>query len=491
MLEVVRIMYKELYYQMLKRNPMLSEEKLIRSTKKFSIKRRIATTSAFFFIFGLFLGGSAILGDRYVISTLSVTLTLITFVFTFYATAVNSSHAISMGVFEPLKFLPLRIQSSYLSQLLILDSIPCFAASIPTISIIATKYPVQSIFLLLWVLLGILVGHTFGLMVLAFFGVRVSYRRTKVGFLRATLKIIGLILFVGGFYALSYFQRYISEKSSEFAQTFWKYSIFFPFSASLIFDWTKNLLAFSVYLILFVLLYNFALKKVWFGIYEPKVFSENAKPSRFKAGFGGQMTSLVKKDLRLVFRKVSMAVGFFIPFYFILPQIFMAVKTGKFTKELALNLVCMISFFSSVNADIVLRVESKEVEFLRSLPLKKSDFVIGKVISISIVSISSSVIMVGISSLYDTTSILVLPHSIFLPLATSLLTMYLLYRYGSEEIGIPERSTPKTFLLFLANLLLIAIVAIPAIFLKVNGWLVSYSILIAIFLILLYKIFRL
>jgi len=125
MFEVVRILYKELHYQMLKRDPRLSEEKMLKVLKKVSVKRNVVKISFLYLFFGSFLASGIVFTDeKIVISSLAVTIATLSFVFALYATVVNSSHSLSIGLFEPVKVLPVRIGTIYLSELLVLDIIP-------------------------------------------------------------------------------------------------------------------------------------------------------------------------------------------------------------------------------------------------------------------------------------------------------------------------------------------------------------------------------
>ncbi len=71
----------------------------------------------------------------------------------------------------------MKVGAYYLSELLLLDTVTCAVIAIPT-----------SLFwrsgILLWVLTGILIGHIIDLLIFSFFGLRISYRKTKGQFLR-------------------------------------------------------------------------------------------------------------------------------------------------------------------------------------------------------------------------------------------------------------------------------------------------------------------
>ncbi len=68
MSEVLRILYREMHYQMLKRNPVMNDEKIVKGLRKLSIK------SFFYTLFGCFIAGIALTNNKAVIASLAVTL---------------------------------------------------------------------------------------------------------------------------------------------------------------------------------------------------------------------------------------------------------------------------------------------------------------------------------------------------------------------------------------------------------------------------------
>jgi len=208
------------------------------------------------------------------------------------------------------------------------------------------------------------------------------------------------------------------------------------------------------------LLYRLSLNRVWEGILEPRMVVGGGV-GRFTAGFGGVILALVLKDLRLVFRKTSMLAGLLIPLYFILPQLFMVLRSGSFPKELVIGLLALVSLISTVNADILLRVEGREIEFLRTLPLRKRQFAMGKAISMSVIPVAFSTILVFLGAYFDTLALTFLPHALLMPFNVSLMTMAYLFRYEGDNIGIPERGLLKTIFLLLMNGALVGTIILP------------------------------
>ena len=472
MFEIVGITYKELHYQLLKRNPRVSEEKRIKAMEKISIKRNLIKMSFFYLFFGAFLASGAFSADKTLLKSLSVTIATLPFVFALYATVVNSSHSLTLSLFQPLRALPLRLTSFYLSGLLLLDIAPTIAIAIPSVVAVAVRYPSAGILLFLWALLGILIGHTLGLLILSIFGLKISYKRRKQ-VLRNFLKVIGLILVMSAFYAFNYLQKYLNR----YAGVFERYAIAFPFSATSIFEAGRSLILLAAYTSAFLILYHFSLNRAWRSLLEPpKVESEATK---FAAGFGGVILALAIKDLRLIFRKGSALAGMLIPLYFILPQLFMILRTGSFPKELVIVMIAVISFFSSINADILLRIEGREIDFLRTLPLDKRKFGLAKAVSMFSLPAVFSAAIVFIGAYFDRGALLFLAHAFLMPFDVSLLSTIYLFHYEGEEIGIPEKGLLDTLLILAIDAMLVGIISLPLVLIPFPGGF-ALSLLIAI-----------
>jgi len=304
----------------------------------------------------------------------------------------------------------------------------------------------------------------------------------------SVVAIAGLIAIMSAFYGLNYFQRYLMRYSERFGDVFERYLITYPFSVSSIFEPEKSSILLVAYAFVFLLLYRFFINRVWKGILEPKVIIEGS-PRSFTAGFGGSTLALAIKDLRLVFRKTSMIAGLLIPLYFILPPVFMMVRNGNFPKELVIGMMAIISFFSTVNADILLRVEGKEIDFLRILPVKKSQFILGKAISMSTLPIIFSIILICLGFYFDRIALIFLPHAFLMPLDVSLLTMIYLFHYKGEEIGIPGKDLLRTIVLLIINGILVGAFAVPAFSIPFpNGFAISLAAAVIAFVAMMGKV---
>ncbi len=236
---------------------------------------------------------------------------------------------------------------------------------------------------------------------------------------------------------------------------------------------------------MFIPLYRYTVNRVWRDLLEPRIVFERGNSRGFTAGSGGAILALVIKDLRLVFRKASMAVEFLIPLYVILPQ----VKSGHFSKELVISLIAIISFFSTLDADTILRAEGKEIDFLRTLPVTKAQFVLSKSLSASVVSVISSTAIVCLGTYSDRANVLFLSHAFLLPVEVSLLTMLFLFNYEGEEIWIPEKDLIRSIALFIINGILLGIILAPAFLISFpEGVAVSYVTALIALLLMLRKV---
>ena len=326
MLEIIKILYRELHYQIIKRNPVIAndEKRFRRAMKRIDIKRNLLFSSLPFIFFGFFISSAIALTDnRIVISYFAASISMLPFVFALYVTAVHSSYLVSLGLFESLKSLPVKFGAIYLSELLLIDVLPSLAILLPSVIILLAKFPSAGTLFVLWTLTGLFLGHTLGLLIFSLFGLRMSYQKNKMQPIKNLVKILGLLAFIGIFYALSYFQKFITENSEKLAGLFERYNVAYPFTVSSIFEPHKSLLLLAGYLIVLFPVYHISVNRVWKDMLEPKL-SFVERETSFKAGFGGAVFALALKDLRIIFRRTSMIAGFLIPLYFILPQIFIA-----------------------------------------------------------------------------------------------------------------------------------------------------------------------
>ncbi|AHF80014.1 hypothetical protein [Thermococcus paralvinellae] len=491
MFEVVKILYRELHYQILKRNPQIAndEKKFKKHLKNtISIKRNVTIQSIAFVFFGIMMAiGLSFSDDKtYIVAMLS-SLALIPFIFSLYVTAVQSSYVVSLGLFEPIKALPIRIGALYLSELLMIDQIPALAMILPSIAVVGIKYPLNGILALLWIFIGMLTGHTLGLIIYSTFGLRISYRKSKSGSLKNILKILAIFAFMGLFYGVSYMQEYIQEHSKQVGAIIGRYSIAYPFTISSIFEPKKSIILLLIYAGVFVPLYRLALKRVWSGILEPKLESERVRATGFKASLGGKMFALTLKDLRIIFRKTAMITGFLMPVYVLFPQIIMVLQSGNFPVSKAVYFLITLGVFTVPGADAVLKVEGKVLDFLKSLPLTKREYALSKALSMSVIPILISELILALAVHYNPQAIILLPYTFLLPLNASFLTMVYFFRYEGIELGIPEFNIGHMIVLMILVGILFGVIALPLLVLSYPFKYAVSFVISAVALIVLYQ----
>ena len=490
MLEILRVLYRELHYQAIRRNPVLvNDEKRFKRAMRnvMSIKRGFTVTFLTFFFLGWFIASGMIFtDDKTVIASFAVILSFIPFIFSLYITSLQSSHILSMNIFGLLKILPVKTGSTYLSQLILIDSLPSISLVIPSVIVLVTKFPLAGLLLLIWTFVGMFLGHSIGLIIFSLFGSRMTFEKTRKQVFKNLIKIIAVLVFMIAFYLMNYLRDYITKNSENLAGYFERYVLAFPFSSSSIFNLHHSIILIIIYSVILIPLYILSANLAWKSVIAPKISYRKEMARNFKSGFGGAIPALVLKDLKLILRKSSMIVGFLIPLYFVFPQIFLALKTGHLPKEQTLALIFAISLFSVLGVDIILKAEGRDVDFLRTLPLAKRQFVLGKALAVSIFPAVSSAAILLIGMHFDPGSRYLFLYPILLPLCVFLLAMIVLFSYPSEDIGIPEINLKKTLMLFVLNGIFLGFVVLPVFVMPfANGLILSYTIAISSLIILL------
>ncbi|ASA78016.1 hypothetical protein [Thermococcus sp. 5-4] len=451
MFEIVRILYKELHYRRLKSNPQIAAdpEKFRKQLRNAGdIKRGMALQSVAFLFFGVMMAG-AIAGaeDETRAAVIFATYALLPFIMALYTTTVNASYATSMGIFEPLKPLPIRTGSKYLSVLLAIDNVPAVIALLPAAVMMMAKYGTSGMLGLLWILTGAFLGHVLGLVVFTFFGsASVGGRFSK---LRTLARTMGVILFIGIFYALNYFQQYVNEHYEDLLPFFSKYSLAYPFSVASITDPSHSSLILLGYLVILVPLYLFILGRLWGRLEEGRVVSRS-RIVRFKAETHHPIVAIALKDLRVVFRKSALLVGLIFPLFIILPSAVGILTSGKVEDWALASVLLMIAWMSSVGIDTVLKIDGREFEFLRSLPITVGQFVRAKLLVMNAVPVTAGVGLVLAVSYLNVRTLALLPAAVILPLLTSSVALAFFY-HGESELSVPETNFGHVLVLMIIN----------------------------------------
>ncbi len=483
------ILYRELQYKIIKNNPKITDEKKFEKKLKKStnVKRKIATQSLIFSFLGFSLASSVFFAqDKSVISSILVTLAVVPFVFSIYQTTVQTSYIDSLDIFEPLKSLPLRIGSFQLTAVLSIDFIPMLGIALPTIGYLLIYYPISSILALAWFLTGILIGHTLGLLIYNAFGFRVEEGGKKLRFVKNFFKILGFLAFMSMFFIITYLQDYIVAQS----QIILRYSIAYPFSIASVFDPFKSVLFLFIHLVVAIPLYLYSSKKVWNNIIGTKSVTKRVKSTDYSFSIENPLSALVKKDLKIVFRKSAMVAGFLVPLYVVIPQIFIAIRSGDLAIEQTTLYLFMVGVLTITTTDAILKVDGKAIDTLRKLPLTKWRFVLSKAFSMSVITIIMSFALISLGTYFHLEALILIPYAFLLPLIASFFSMFYLFRYKSETIGTPDFNIYKLFPLLILTGLIFALIGLPILILDGHLRFLASQAIAAGILSILYKRLR-
>lgn len=489
--ELLATLYRELQFRILKNDPKVSQgenEFVKRLEKASSIKRKIFTQSLIFLFFGISIGAPVFfLEETEPISAILVTLAIVPFAFSLYQTTVETSYIESLNIFKPLRNLPLEIGSYQLSALLSIDFIPMIAIALPTIGYLIIYYPISGVLALGWFLTGILMGHTIGLILYNIFGYKFEMGGTRFRVVKGFLKILGLILFMSMFFAITYFRDYIIQR----ADLFLGYSFFYPFSAGAVFDPIENSLVLLAHFLILMPLYYYHSKKIWDNVIGDVEISSGKGSRDYTLSIESPVVSLLKKDLKIVFRKTAIIAGFLLPLYVLLPQIFISLQDGYISIYQTTFFLFMIGILTTTSADAILKVDGSSIDYLRNLPLSKKRFILSKVFSMCVIPVFLSLSVIVLGAYFDLKSLVLLPYAFLLPLLSSLFTMLYLYRGEGDMIGVPEINFIKLLPIFILLALVMLVVGLPVLFLTgYFAYLVSFIICAVILLFMWQKSIR-
>ncbi len=465
-MNLIYLIYREVHYRILQRNPLITKnEKRYKDALKnaLSMKRGLGYQAFSYLFLGLFSAmGIGFTYNKEVISSMIVFLSILPFVFSIYITSIQGSNVVYMGIFEPLKMLPIKIGSRYLSLYLIAEILPSFIIVLPTAIVVMLKYPIEGTLSLLWFIVGMFLGHVIGLTILNFFGLKIRHRAGKRETLASILRAVFLFLFIGFFYAIIYLQDYIRENAGEWGEFIGRYSIVYPFSAGTIFEPLYSSFLLLGYVAISSLAYYILLRRIWGRIMEPRIVSERVEPSQFRGMTSTPIKALFVKDFKILLRKTALLAGFLVPIYIVFPQVFFALSRGRFPESQVLVTLFMLGIFAATGTDAILKIETMSLDFLRSLPVMKRDFVTSKILSMCIIPWALGIFIIFLALYYNgLRSLSLLPLSIFLPVISASVAMLYYFHYKGEDIGIPDLKWSDFILLLLLIGAVVGIVALP------------------------------
>ncbi len=491
-MNIIALLYREIHYRVVNKNPILvNNPSRYRQALKnaLSIKRGLGIQMINYLFLGLFsAAGIFFTMNKELISSFSVFLSVIPFVFAMYITSIQGSNVVYMGVFDPLKILPVKMGSKYLSAYLLLEISPSIAIFLPAVIVIIWKYPVPGLLALFWFLVGLFLGHVFGLVILTFFGLKVRQSGGRKETLANIIRAIFFFLFIGMFYAFVYMQNYIKEHAGEWAGIIGRYSMIYPFSVGSIFNPSYSSILLLIYTSTLILAYFLLLRNLWGRVMEPIVVGSAPENREYRVRSTSPTRALLSKDFKILIRRTALLAGFLIIVYIVFPQLFVALSMGKFPLEVAVPLLFMVGVFAATGTDAVLKIDVNSIDFLRTLPLRKRDYIFSKIIAMCIIPWGLGFVLFLISLYFNgARAIILLPYPIILPMISSSVSMLFYFRYKGEEIGIPDLKWGDMILLLLVIAIAIAPAAIPVIF---HHYLLSELIAFAELLILLYLLRR-
>ncbi len=454
-LKIVMVLYRELQYRAAEKDPSIEgEEELKKKIKEASnVKKKMLKQSLLFLPFGLMLSTPMFAADEEgIIAAVMTSVAVVPFVFALYNTVAQCAQLDSLGVFEPLKSLPIDVRSKQLSLLLSIDLIPLFSFALPAVIYLLIFHPLNGILAALWVLTGFLIGHTLGFVVYSEFGFKLGSGGSS-DLLKTVLKVAGLIAFMGLFFAWNFLQDVLIAR----ADMLLRYSVVYPLSAGAIFDPVQNFITLILHLALIIPLYLYVVNRVWKRLLKKKEVSIRKKKSQYHVSSKSAVRSLLMKDLKMLFRRTSSLVGFLIPILIILPQVVMSVQDDGLTLLQTSAFIFLLAAFGIMALESILSVDSNSIDFLKTLPLKKKTYVESKVLSLSIIPIAVSLVLVGLGTYFDPITLITIPYAFLLPLISSSIVLSYLFSYEDEKIGIPDFSFVNDFLKFILLMILVGI----------------------------------
>lgn len=448
---------------MMKRNPGISEEALMRRIRKFNIKR------SFLMLFSIFLFLGLLIALSYSdLKSLKLSLAMFLFLSSIFMTSVSLQQTTSVGVFEPLRSPPILEIERYISILFLIDSLAILGIAIPSAVLMSLQDAINATVYIIWLIFAILFGHTVGMTFLAIFGVRLTQRS----------KAISKVLF-GAFLVLLIFIMMLGLSGSlievKILESSLNYCFIYPFTV--LCETQKSFILLLIYSAILIPINQKVSRRGVNALFEPKL--ENAPKEPFRVLRGGKKLALIMKDLKLIYRHPSGLLGALLPFMITAPQI-VVISSLSGGNSAIFQAITTVSLFSPIILGLITRGEGKEIDFLRTLPISKRDFIMLKVLTSSLLVCSASVALTFIAFLFGATSSAFLP-AVTIPMTTSLLSGLYLFNYPGEEIGIPEMGLRRMAGLFILCIIVIAILMTPTQIFKGDvGYLITFLISTAI-----------
>ncbi|MEM3762411.1 MAG: hypothetical protein QXD49_00200 [Archaeoglobaceae archaeon] len=421
-----------MHYQMMKRNPGIARERLLRITKKFSVEKNFLTI----FLVFLFLG--FLLSNYYEQSMLAISICIFIFVSSIFMTATSLQQSFAVGLFEPMKSMPISV-GRLIPFLLLVDPLATIGVAIPTV---LGFQVLKAILFLLWIVFAILFGEFVAIVLVALLGGRgmLGFNQTK-NFLISSFLLLVIIslpqIFKGQIPLLS------------------EMNFVFPF-ASVTTETESAVLLLAHSIALFTLYWKFSTR------FFEKIFESTSSQGKIKAFRFSPLSrsfSLVVKDLKITYRNPAGLVGILLP-------VLITISNGIafLSANAIIELIVAVSSLSPIILGLFTRAEGRDLDFLLTLPVSKKEFMMGKILSSALVISLPSLFFALVAS-FSGNNLFVLPISLLLPINSCLFAGALLFRYPSNEPGIPSMGLLKMGSILLATTLFLFALSAPSIFL--------------------------
>ncbi|MCS7130971.1 MAG: hypothetical protein NZ872_06085 [Archaeoglobaceae archaeon] len=428
---------------MMKRNPGISEETLLRRIRKLNIKRSFIMLFSVFLFLGILIAYSY--PDQ---SSLKLSIALFLFLSSIFMTSVSLQQTTAVGIFEPLRALPISGIEKQISILFLIDSLAILGIAVPSIALIAFQDPLNAFIYFCWLIFAILFGHIIGMTFLAIFGVKIARKSRLVS--KALFFVFLLLLIL-----IMIPELFSSEINGEITEISNQYYFLYPFTV--LCDFQKSFILLIIYFSILIPINIRVSKSGVKALFEPKFEKTDRVP--FKVSSGGKMVTLVLKDLKLIYRHPSGLLGILLPFLLLAPQI-LVIASISGGNAVVIQAISTVSLFSPIILGLITRGEGKEIDFLRILPITKNEFLLGKVITTAFIVCSSSVALTAISCFFGAT-FMAFPIAFLLPTTISLFSAVYLFNYPSNEPGIPEMGIRRMAILFILCTVLTALLMTP------------------------------
>ncbi|MDK2869748.1 MAG: uncharacterized protein PWP39_983 [Pyrococcus sp.] len=476
MWEIIKTIYREVHFSMIKENPsIMNDPKKLKSSLKHSanIKWGVFLQSISYLFFGLMIAISILYSeDELQKAIFFSSYLIIPFILTLYSTALATAYLLSSKAVEPLKPLPLRNLNFIVSLTLLVENLPALVFLIP--ASLALGNPIASLLGILWIFSAILMGHSLALFLqIKFSGVHVGKRSV----IKTLAKVTGFLLIAGIYFVIQALMRVLEKNIEIIAPIFRKYFVAFPFAASTVYEPSKSLVLLAVYTFPFLALYFYDLKKLGEVLGGIKTYGRVT--TKYELTVTNPIIAIFRKDYRIVFRKNPYLGTFLSPLLMSIYFIYNLAKEG-FPAMMTLFSIMGISVLGLVMLDPAFAMDREAFAFLSSLPIKRREYLLGKMLTVSLSPLTFSTILVLLSYAFNGIEALFLIPFLASPfLYSSIGILYVKHKMKDDRIELPVFKFYDGIVILALSIVPFVIVAIPIFLLGIpKGYLVSGAVVL-------------